>query len=102
MHRYMIEASYTPDGWRAMVENPDVYDGAWLRTVIQRLDGELDGFWWTASDCDAIVVCRLPDDIALAALVAAFKATGTISAAKVKILLSIDEQITALKKARGD
>ena len=66
------------------------------------MDGELDGFWWTASDCDAIVVCRLPDDISLAALVAAFKATGTVAAAKVRVLLTIDEQIAALKKARGD
>ncbi len=102
MRRYLIEASYTPDCWRAMVENPDLFDGARLRTVLQRLDGELEGMWWTASDCDAIVICRLPDDISLAALIAAFRADGTVVSSNVKILLSVEEQMAALKKARGE
>ena len=102
MHRYLIEASYTPDSWRAMVENPDAFDGTWLRTVVQRLDGELDGMWWTASDHDVVIICRLPNDICLAALIAAFRANRTVVAANVKVLLSIDEQMAALKKARGE
>lgn len=102
MRRYLIEASYTPDTWRAMVENPDAFDGAWLRTVIQRLGGELDGVWWTASEHDVVVICQLPDDICLAALIAAYRAHETVDATRVQILLSIDEQMAALKKARGD
>ena len=102
MRLYLIEATYTPDTWRHMMENPDAFDGEWLRTTILRLGGELDGMWWTASGGDVVVICRLPSDICLAGLIAAFKANGTIVTANVKILLSVDDQMAALRMARGE
>ncbi|MHC5111985.1 MAG: GYD domain-containing protein [Planctomycetota bacterium] len=101
MAHYMIQACLSTETLESMVENPELYDGSWLQSVVDRLDGKVVGSWGCLGEFDAVVICDLPDNSSIVALSHAFRAMGPVTRCHITCLLDRDEQQAAHRKAGG-
>jgi uncharacterized protein with GYD domain len=100
MGRYLIQASYTPEAWAAMVDQPQ--DRAKpVEAMVGRLGGRLDAFYIAFGEYDVVAVVELPDDVAAAAAAIAASAGGGLKAIKTTVLLDPPAALEALARARG-
>jgi uncharacterized protein with GYD domain len=100
MTYYLLQFAYTPQGWAAMVKNPQNRLAA-IKPVVERLGGSIVNGWMQFGEHDVIVICQLPDNLSAAALSAAISAGGAVQGVKTTPLLTIEEAIEFLRKA-GD
>jgi len=100
MALYALESSYTQIGWAALLASPENRLEA-IRPVVERLGGTIVDGWFTLGDHDMLIICRMPDNVSAAALSMAVSAGGAIKAAKTSVLLTFDEGVEALRKAKS-
>lgn len=100
MPQYLLQASYTPEAWAAMVKSPQNRLEA-VRPVIQKLGGKIEGGWLSFGEYDITVICELPNNVSAAAFSMAASAGGSVKAVKTTPLMSIEEAMEAMKKAAG-
>ena len=100
MAYYMMQATYTPDAWGAMVKSPQNRIEA-LRPVVEKLGGKIDGGWLAFGEYDTVAICQLPDNVSAAALAMAASAGGALKAFKTTPLMTPDEAMAAMRKAAG-
>ena len=100
MSMYLTRFSYTPETWARMIEKPeDRRDAA--RTYIESVGGKLHGFWYAFGDRDGLTLWEAPDNAAMAAVALALGAGGALSACETTVLLTVEETIGALGKAKS-
>jgi len=99
MAYYALQAAYAPMGWAAMLKDPQHRLEA-VRPVIERLGGSIVNGWLSFGEYDVLVVCQLPDNISAAALSMAISAGGAIKAVKTVPLMTFEEGLQALRKAK--
>lgn len=100
MPRYLIQAAYTAEAAAAFVSKPqDRVEG--VRTIIQKLGGQLESFDYCLGEYDVMATYSAPDDTTAAALALAVIAPGHLKAYKTTKLLSPDEFLAAMQKAQG-
>jgi uncharacterized protein with GYD domain len=98
MATYLIEVSYTTAAMAAMTKNPQ--DRAKVVSkVVKKLGGKTIGFWNAFGDYDVVGVVEMPDNAAMAAFALAIGAGGSCSKVKTTPLLSMDDSLSAMKKA---
>lgn len=100
MARYMIQASYSPQGMSDLVNNPQDR-GANLRPVIERMGGKMESFDYTFGEFDVVVIVDMPDNTAVASVAMAVGASGAISSIKTTVLISMEEAMQAMRQASG-
>ena len=71
-----------------------------VKPVVQRLGGSVVDGWLTFGDYDVLVICRLPDNVSATALSIAISAGGAVKSVKTTPLVTFDEGLEALKKAK--
>jgi uncharacterized protein with GYD domain len=98
MAHYLLQLNYTPQGWAALVKNPQNRLQA-LGPVVQRLEGNIVNGWMQFGEYDVLVVCQLPEHVSAAALSMAISAGGAVERVKTTPLLTFEEGIEALRKA---
>jgi len=98
MANYLLQISYAPGTWAALVENPQDRGEA-VRGPIEKLGGELEHLWLAFGEDDIIGIVDMPDNVAAAALSIACSAGGGVKSVKTTPLMSFQEGIAALKKA---
>ena len=92
MATYLLQLSYTPSAWAALVSNPqDRFEV--VRRPIEKLGGKHLHGWLAFGEDDVIAIVDMPDNVAVAALAMACKNVRTTP------LISIQEGIAAMKKA---
>src|ERR1700739_1203212 len=100
MPSYLVQVAYTSEAMAAMLKKPQ--DRATVvGKAIAKLGGSLKSAWLTFGDYDTIVLVEMPDNVRGAAFARAVSAGGSGSAVKTTPLLSVEEGITAMKKASG-
>jgi len=100
MPSYLVQVAYTSDAMAAMIKKP--HDRASVvGKAVAKLGGSLREAWLTFGDYDTVVLVEMPDNVSAAAFAMAVSAGGSCSAVKTTPLLSIEEGITAMKKAGG-
>jgi uncharacterized protein with GYD domain len=100
MPRYMVQASYTAEAAAAFVRKPqDRVEG--LRTIIQKLGGQMDTFDYCLGDYDVMATYTAADDTTAAALALAIVAPGHLKSYKTTKLLTPEEFLAASNKAGG-
>lgn len=99
MPHYLQQVSYSREGWEALVANPQNRIEA-VRPVIEKLGGRIDSAWFSFGDYDIVVITHLPDNVSAAAIAMAFAAGGACKSVHTTPLISPDEAIQALKKAK--
>ena len=100
MGRYLMQASYTPAAWAAMVEQPEDRSLP-VRRMVERAGGRLESFYLAFGDADVVAIVDLPDDVAAAAVSIAASAGGGIRSIKTTPLLTSEDALAALDRARA-
>lgn len=100
MALYAQQIAYTPTAWAALLNAPENRLKA-MQHVVERLGGHIVNGWFTLGDYDALVICELPDNVSAAALDMAVAAGGAMQAVKTTPLLTFDDGISAMRKAKA-
>ena len=98
MSYYMMQVAYNPEGWQALVKNPQNRVDA-VRPAIEGLGGKIENAWYSFGEYDVTLVLQMPDNISAAALSIAFAAGGALKTVKTTPLLTATEAIEAMKRA---
>ncbi len=98
MPLFLVQLSYKPETLAALVKKPQD-----RREVITKLakdaGGSLVDYWMCFGKYDAIVILELPDSVSAAACSMAVSSSGGFTAFHTTPLLSIEESMSAMKKA---
>lgn len=98
MAHYLIQLSYTPEAWAALVAHPQDRGKA-VVGPLEKLGGSMQSVWMAFGDADLVGILELPDNISAAAFSMAVTAGGACRWIKTTPLMSISEGIEALHKA---
>lgn len=99
MALYAQQIAYTPVAWAALLKAPENRLEA-VRRVVERLGGSIINGWFTLGEYDALVICELPDTVSAVAFDMAVAAGGALKAVKTTPLLTFDDGMDAMRKAR--
>ncbi len=100
MSLFMTQFSYTSEAWAAFVRNPEDRSVI-LRVELEKLGGRLLNFYYTLGEYDGIVIYEAPDETTAVAAVLTAIAPGHLKATKTIVLLTVENAIVAMDKARG-
>ena len=96
---YLTKFSYTPDTWARMIANPEDRRVA-ATSYIESVGGKLHGFWYAFGEHDGYTLWEAPDNISMAAVALALGSGGALSSVDTTVLLTVEETVEALTKAR--
>ena len=100
MPLYLTRFSYTPETWARLIAKPEDRRAA-AKQYIESVGGKLHGFWYAFGEHDAYNLWEAPDNVSMAAVALAISAGGALSSLETTPLLTVEETIAALEKARG-
>ena len=98
MATYLVQVSYTPQAWAAMIANPQDRTKV-VGAVVKKLGGKMQDFWLAFGDYDVVGIIDMPDSVSAAAFSIAVGGGGACRSVKTTPLLSMDEGMAAMKKA---
>ena len=99
MTLYLSQFSYTPETWARLIGNPEDRRTA-AQTYIESVGGKLHGFWYAFGTYDGYTLWEAPDNVSMAAVAVALSAGGAMSTLDTTVLLTVDETLEALRKAK--
>ncbi len=99
MPLYLSKFSYTPQTWARLIANPEDRRKA-AQSYIESVGGKLHGFWYAFDKHDGYNLWEAPDNVSMAAVALAISAGGALSSFETTVLLTVDETIDALRKAK--
>jgi uncharacterized protein with GYD domain len=100
MALYLTRFSYTPETWARLIDKPEDRRAA-AREYIEAVGGKLHGFWYAFGEHDAYNLWEAPDNVSMAAVSVAISAGGALSEFQTTVLLTVEETLAALDKARA-
>jgi uncharacterized protein with GYD domain len=100
MALYLTRFSYTPETWARMVKNPEDRREA-ARKYIESVGGKLHGFWYSFGSSDGYNLWEAPDNVSMAAVAIAIGGGGALSKIETTPLLTVEETLDALDRARA-
>jgi uncharacterized protein with GYD domain len=100
MPTYLFRFGYTPESWAALIDHPEDRRDM-LASRIFGMGGQLQGFWYSLGDHDGYALAELPDEVTAAAIRAAILGAGSLTHLEATALLSADEMVEAMERARG-
>jgi uncharacterized protein with GYD domain len=100
MPLYLSRFSYTPETWARLIGNPEDRREA-AKSYIESVGGKLHGFWYAFGERDGWNLWEAPDNVSMAAVALAIGAGGALSSFETTVLLSVEELMEALAKAKS-
>ena len=98
MPRYMIQFSYTPEAWTALVRNPaDRTSG--FRGLVEKLGGRFISLDYCFGDYDGIAIFEAPDSSTATSVVLAAMTPGHLKATRTTELFTPQEMVKSLRTA---
>lgn len=97
MPKYMIQASYTPEGTQGVMAKGGSSRRAAAEEAIKSVGGTLESFHFGFGDHDAYLIMDLPDNVSAASLSLAVNGAGFVRA-KTIVLMTPEEMDQATKK----
>ena len=98
MALYLVQASYTAEALTTMAKNPQDRSVP-VRELLQRLGGQLVGFYFCFGEYDVVALFEASDDSAATALALAAVSPGHLKAYKTTKLFTVEETMEAMRKA---
>jgi hypothetical protein len=96
--RYLFQGSYTSDSWAAQVAtHANVIDR--IQPLLTACKASLDSIYYAFGDSDIVALIDFPTAEDAAAFSLAASAGGSLKSAKTTPLLTVEQGITAMKKA---
>jgi uncharacterized protein with GYD domain len=99
MPLYLSKFSYTPATWAKMISNPEDRRTA-AQSYIESVGGKLHGFWYAFGTHDGYNLWEAPDNVSMAAVALAISGGGALSTLETTVLMTVDETMDALRKAK--
>lgn len=100
MPLYLSRFTYTPETWSRLVDNPEDRRTA-AQSYIESVGGKLHGFWYAFGTHDGYNLWEAPDNVSMAAVALAIAGGGALSSLETTVLLTVDETMAALRRAKG-
>ena len=97
MPKFLIKASYNPDGVRGLLKEGGSKRRAAVQKVVESMGGTLDAFYYAYGPDDAVIIADLPDANSGIALSLTVNATGAVRLSTTP-LISPEEIDSATKK----
>jgi len=97
---YLTRFSYTPETWARLTKNPEDRREA-ARKYIESVGGKLHGFWYAFGAYDGYCLWEAPDNVSMAAVAIAISSGGALSKFETTALLTVEETLDALGRARA-
>ena len=98
MQHYLLQGSYTSEGWDALLKNPQNRFDA-IRPAVEKLGGKIDQGYLAFGEHDFVAIVQFAYNVNAAALAIAFAAGGALRNVKTTPLLTAEQGIEAMKKA---
>jgi uncharacterized protein with GYD domain len=98
MASFLVQVSYTPEALSALIAKPQ-NRMAVVKKTVENLGGTFTGSWMSFGDYDLVILLDMPNNVSAAALAMAAAAGGSVKSIKTTPLLSIEQALSALKKA---
>ncbi len=99
MPLYLSRFSYRAETWARLIGNPEDRREA-ARSYIESVGGKLHGFWYAFGAHDGYSLWEAPDNVSMAAVALAIGGGGALSSFDTTVLMTVDETIDALRKAK--
>ncbi|HZN79588.1 MAG TPA: GYD domain-containing protein [Mycobacterium sp.] len=100
MPKFLIKASYNPDGVRGLIKEGGSKRRAVVQKLIEGLGGKLEAFYYAYGADDAVIIADLPDAISGVALSLTVNATGAVRLETIPLITP--EEIDAASKKSID
>lgn len=100
MPYYMFTGRYSLSSIKAMVDKPQDRE-AGARTVVEAAGGRLHSFFFMLGSDDLVAIVEAPDDEAMVAASMAIGASGSLSSGATTRLLTAEEAMGAMHKAKA-
>lgn len=100
MPRFLLQFSYTPEAWQALVKNPMDREVA-FRDLAEQMGGTLISLDYCFGDYDGVVITEAPDSKTALSIVLAAITPGHLKETKTTELFTMQELTGALKRAGG-
>jgi uncharacterized protein with GYD domain len=99
MALYLFRFSFAPEVWAALMSSPQDRRDV-LASRLFGFGGHLQGYWYSFGEFDGYALAELPDNVSAAAVSTAVTASGSFRRFDTTVLLSVDEMLEALDRAR--
>jgi uncharacterized protein with GYD domain len=98
MPKFLIKASYTPDGAKGLMKEGGTGRRAAVQKVVESVGGRLESFYFAYGEADAYVIADLPDTTAGVAVSLTVNASGAARTSTIP-LITPEEVDAAAKKS---
>jgi len=99
MPLYLTRFTYTPETWARLIGKPEDRRAA-AQAYIESVGGKLHGFWYAFGAHDGYNLWEAPDNVSMAAVALAIGGGGALSSLETTVLMSVEETLDALGRAR--
>jgi uncharacterized protein with GYD domain len=96
---YLLQVSYNTGGVEALIKEPQNRIEQ-VTPAIEALGGRVESGYFAFGDADVVVICEMPDNASAAAFALAVGAGGTVSSYRTTVLLTPEEAVEAMNKAK--
>lgn len=86
MPRYLIRASYTADGAKALIREGGSKRKAAVDRMVDGLGGSIDFFYYALGQDDVYAVANVPDNVTAAAISLVVNASGAVTLSTIPLL----------------
>ena len=100
MSLYMVQFAYTSEAWAALVDSQEDRSVA-IAKVAEAMGGRMISYYLTFGEYDGFTLIEAPDEVTAAAIVMVAAKTGHLRATKTTTVLSVEDGIEAMHKARA-
>ena len=106
MPKYLVQARYTAEGLKGLIEDSGSGRRADVQAAVKSVGGKVDCFYYAFGEDDVFVIVDVPNHIAAAALAINVSRTGTVRI-RTTPLLTVEDvdralQIDAKYRAPGE
>ena len=100
MPYFLIEGSYTSEGWAALCRNPEDREKT-FKAFVERAGGKLKAFYYAFGASDVVGIIELPDAVTAGAIAVSVASVGHLKSLKTTPLMTNQEGMEVMKKAGG-
>jgi len=101
MAKFLIEASYSQAGLKALVKDGGTGRKKAVEAAVAALGGRLESMYFAFGTSDVYAIVDAPDNVTVAAFALAIGGTGIAAHLKTIVLLTPEEADEAAKKSAG-
>lgn len=101
MAKFLLSASYTPEGVRGVVKEGGSSRRAAVEQVVGGLGGTVEAFYFAFGDNDVYLIADFPDNISATSFSLAVNSTGALRGKVAAVLLTPEELDEATTKTAG-